>query len=209
MKDYKVKVTVRNNYLLTVMDEKGYTVSLLSEVAGVSPNAVYKYINLLKTPYSGVNGKPTSTIIKIAEALGTPIESLFPMEHLKNPLTKNTSTKEFSKDELTNFIENKEPTELLEEQEFNDNFDKTLDEMLTKREKEILEYRFGLNGKEQLTFDKTAKIFDVTRERIRQIQEKALRKLRHPISQNLFLGKIENRDDDYETDFTLYEELKR
>ena len=47
---------------------------------------------------------------------------------------------------------------------------------LLQREREILQYRF----KDKLTFDDIAKIYNVTRERIRQIEIKALRKLRHP-----------------------------
>lgn len=47
---------------------------------------------------------------------------------------------------------------------------------LTKRETSVLYYRFG----ENLTLDQTKKIFNVTRERIRQVEAKALRKIRHP-----------------------------
>lgn len=51
---------------------------------------------------------------------------------------------------------------------------------LTEREKMILVYRFGLNGVKQETLEEVGKRFNVTRERIRQIENKALRKLRHP-----------------------------
>jgi RNA polymerase primary sigma factor len=51
---------------------------------------------------------------------------------------------------------------------------------LTEREREVLELRFGLvDGKDQ-TLEEVSRYFDVTRERIRQIEAKALRKLRHP-----------------------------
>ncbi|MDP1714701.1 MAG: sigma-70 family RNA polymerase sigma factor [Anaerolineales bacterium] len=53
-------------------------------------------------------------------------------------------------------------------------------EALSEREREVLELRFGLkNGKEH-TLEEVSRYFDVTRERIRQIEAKALRKLRHP-----------------------------
>lgn len=51
---------------------------------------------------------------------------------------------------------------------------------LTPREREVLKYRFGLNDGPQKTLEDVGKIFNVTRERIRQIEVKAIRKLRHP-----------------------------
>mgnify|MGYP002511926224 FL=1 len=51
---------------------------------------------------------------------------------------------------------------------------------LTEREKEVLKMRFGLNEAQPLTLEQVGKYFNVTRERIRQIEAKALRKLKHP-----------------------------
>jgi RNA polymerase primary sigma factor len=51
---------------------------------------------------------------------------------------------------------------------------------LTDREREVLEMRFGLVDGKELTLEEVGKRFGVTRERIRQIEAKALRKLRHP-----------------------------
>ena len=51
---------------------------------------------------------------------------------------------------------------------------------LTPREAKVLELRFGLRDGRQRTLEEVGKVFDVTRERIRQIESKALRKLRHP-----------------------------
>ncbi len=51
---------------------------------------------------------------------------------------------------------------------------------LTPRERRVLELRFGLDGGEKLTLNKIREEFHVTEERIRQIEAKALRKLRHP-----------------------------
>ena len=53
-------------------------------------------------------------------------------------------------------------------------------ETLTDREKKVLTLRFGLNDGRSRTLEEVGKEFDVTRERIRQIEAKALRKLRHP-----------------------------
>jgi len=51
---------------------------------------------------------------------------------------------------------------------------------LTERERKVLRLRFGLDDGRQRTLEEVGKEFDVTRERIRQIEAKALRKLRHP-----------------------------
>jgi RNA polymerase primary sigma factor len=51
---------------------------------------------------------------------------------------------------------------------------------LTEREREVLELRFGLVDGKDHTLEEVSAFFDVTRERIRQIEAKALRKLRHP-----------------------------
>ena len=51
---------------------------------------------------------------------------------------------------------------------------------LTQREKNVLRLRFGLEDGRARTLEEVGKSFNVTRERIRQIEAKALRKLRHP-----------------------------
>jgi RNA polymerase primary sigma factor len=51
---------------------------------------------------------------------------------------------------------------------------------LSERERRVLEMRFGLEDGRSRTLEEVGKAFGVTRERIRQIEAKALRKLRHP-----------------------------
>ncbi len=60
-----------------------------------------------------------------------------------------------------------------------DEIDKQLD-TLTEREREVMILRFGLRDQVSRTLDDVGKIFNVTRERIRQIEKKALKKLQHP-----------------------------
>lgn len=52
--------------------------------------------------------------------------------------------------------------------------------VLSEREREVLEMRFGLLDGKDHTLEEVGQAFNVTRERIRQIEAKALRKLRHP-----------------------------
>ena len=58
--------------------------------------------------------------------------------------------------------------------------DGTLLNTLSDREKKVVDYRFGLTDGYSRTLEEVGKLFNVTRERIRQIEAKALRKLRHP-----------------------------
>jgi RNA polymerase primary sigma factor len=53
-------------------------------------------------------------------------------------------------------------------------------EGLSERERQVLELRFGLTDGKDHTLEEVSRYFNVTRERIRQIEAKALRKLRHP-----------------------------
>ena len=53
-------------------------------------------------------------------------------------------------------------------------------ETLTDRERQVVDYRFGLSDGYSRTLEEVGRLFNVTRERIRQIEAKALRKLRHP-----------------------------
>jgi RNA polymerase primary sigma factor len=55
-------------------------------------------------------------------------------------------------------------------------------ENLNARERGIIELRYGLNGNEELTLEETGKVFKITRERVRQIQEKAIKKLSRKLS---------------------------
>ena len=73
----------------------------------------------------------------------------------------------------------KEKLEYLDEQYTMEQLDEVLD-TLTEREQKVLRLRFGMNDGRARTLEEVGKEFDVTRERIRQIEAKALRKLRHP-----------------------------
>jgi len=62
---------------------------------------------------------------------------------------------------------------------------------LTKREESVLRLRFGLDDGRSRTLEEVGKEFDVTRERIRQIQAKALRKIRHPSRSEALKGSLD------------------
>ena len=63
---------------------------------------------------------------------------------------------------------------------------------LTERERQVLELRFGIGDGYSRTLEEVGKQFKVTRERIRQIEAKALRKMRHPTRLRQLQGFLEN-----------------
>ena len=65
-------------------------------------------------------------------------------------------------------------------------------ESLTEREAKVLQMRFGIGMNTDHTLEEVGKQFDVTRERIRQIEAKALRKLRHPSRSEHLRSFLEN-----------------
>jgi RNA polymerase primary sigma factor len=71
------------------------------------------------------------------------------------------------------------PYEVTSKQLMHENLESALD-ALTERESKVLKMRFGLAGSKPLTLEEVGRHFGVTRERIRQIESKAIRKLRHP-----------------------------
>ena len=82
------------------------------------------------------------------------------------------------------------PTEATSQQLLKEQIDKVLGE-LTDREKRVLQLRFGLKDGHARTLEEVGKEFNVTRERIRQIEGKALRKLRHPTRSRKLKGYLD------------------
>ncbi len=71
---------------------------------------------------------------------------------------------------------------------------------LTKREAKVLNLRFGITDGSPRTLEEVGKIFNVTRERVRQIEAKALRKMRHPTRSRKLKGFLDLAEDDGRTD---------
>ena len=72
------------------------------------------------------------------------------------------------------------PSDLAELQELKENLDKVF-KTLTYREREIIKLRYGLGDGFVYTLEEVARIFKTTRERVRQIEAKAIRKLQDPL----------------------------
>ena len=98
------------------------------------------------------------------------------------PISLETPIGEEEDSHLGDFLENKSvalPTESIVTSSLSEQTTRTL-ATLTSREEKILRMRFGIGEKSDHTLEQVGQSFNVTRERIRQIEAKALKKLRHP-----------------------------
>ncbi len=120
---------------------------------------------------------------EIAKEMGLPVERVREIQKIsQEPVSLETPIGEEEDSHLGDFIQDDQvpvPADaaafaLLKEQLL-----EVLD-TLTERERKVLRLRFGLDDGRQRTLEEVGKEFNVTRERIRQIEAKALRKLRHP-----------------------------
>jgi len=131
---------------------------------------------------------------EIAEKMELPLDKVRKVLKIaKEPISLETPIGEEEDSHLGDFIEDKKvlsPGEAVINTNLSDIIRKVL-ATLTPREEKVLRMRFGIQEKADHTLEEVGQDFDVTRERIRQIEVKALRKLRHPTRSKNLKGFIE------------------
>ena len=147
-----------------------YMVETITKVKKVSSTLLHK------------NGRE-ATAEEIAEELKLPLERVREIIRIsQDPVSLETPIGEEEDSHLGDFIPDEEapaPAEAASLTLLKEQLDEVLN-TLTEREGKVLRLRFGLEDGRQRTLEEVGKEFNVTRERIRQIEAKALRKLRHP-----------------------------
>ena len=120
---------------------------------------------------------------EIAEKMELPLDKVRKVLKIaKEPISLETPIGEEEDSHLGDFIEDKSavsPSEAVINMNLSDQTRKVL-KSLSPREEKVLRMRFGIGEKSDHTLEEVGQDFEVTRERIRQIEAKALRKLRHP-----------------------------
>ena len=120
---------------------------------------------------------------EIAEEMGMPVDKVRDILKIaQEPVSLETPIGEEEDSHLGDFIPDEDASEPSEAASFSllrEQLEEVLD-TLAPREKKVLELRFGIVDGRSRTLEEVGKEFNVTRERIRQIEAKALRKLRHP-----------------------------
>ncbi len=132
---------------------------------------------------------------EIAERMDYPVDKVKKVLKIaKEPISLETPIGDEEDSSLGDFIEDKKavaPAEEVINTKLSEQLATVLAD-LTPREEQVLRKRFGIAEKSDHTLEEVGKLFNVTRERIRQIEAKALRKLRHPVRSQVLRSYYEN-----------------
>ncbi len=201
MSDYRVKVSVSNARIRRAMQAAGYTSVLqMCRVKNLPIGATFDLINMKASPLNQ-KGEWRKCVLNLADALYSLPDDLFSERQKVLVLKSSTGSKDVTEAELVRISEQHFCDNRLEDMQDNagvreiaheqteDLLEATMNACLTPREKKILEARFGFSGKEE-TLGVVAKQFDLSRERIRHIELKALRKLQAQAGVESQAGKI-------------------
>lgn len=134
------------------------------------------------------------TTEEIAEAMGMTVERIREIQRTaQDPVSLETPIGEEEDSHLGDFIEDTtaaQPAEKAEQSMVKEQLMQVLS-TLTPREEKVIRMRYGLDDNRARTLEEVGQAFGVTRERIRQIEAKALRKLRHPKRKDKLRGCVD------------------
>ena len=178
-KDYRLTVKVRNNRILKAIEAVGGTPGgKWCAANGLGYISVNDLINMTSSPPKG-DGTLTLNASLLCDVLGKLPEDLWSNEQLY-PLVKNFSEMEMDYGQVCALLPSSEQSYLPDFSEMEEaETTKLVDEAVgcqTSREAKVLRLRFY----EDMTLAAIGEQFGVQKERVRQIEAKALRKLRHP-----------------------------
>lgn len=191
-KDYNVEIRVRNARLKALLKRQGYeTMRAAAQASGISYSTIVEYMKFNR-PLVLKNGQWSSAVIRLADFLKCLPEDLAPPQHYETVLAKNRADFEMDASDVEALSASLRTLALPADQRMMDcQANATLYEILgtlRPRYREVLDRRFGLTSGHGETLEAIAHDFGVNNERIRQIEERALRDLRHPAKQRKLRG---------------------
>lgn len=202
----RVTVKAKNLYLAKFIEKHGSSVNT-ARLLGISLNTLSSWLNFRTSPVRGTGGRLrpgkhseriAKIILTICEEVGCKATDLFP-DLTKQQMEVLAKKREYDSSIGAESLENhRDSPRLSYEQnvdEFVDNADaaEAIDKQLKTlsfREREILKLRYGLSDGFTYTLDEVSHIFRVGRERIRQVEAKALRKLQQPSRSDQLVGLV-------------------
>ncbi len=138
------------------------------------------------------------TIEEIAEAADMPVvEARRVMKISRHPISLDRPVGESEDSYFGDFIEDESasnPTDSATSDMLKQRIEQVL-KTLTYREREIIKLRYGIGDGYTYTLEEVGRIFKVTRERVRQVEAKAIRKLQHPVRSRKLVGFIDGEDE--------------
>jgi RNA polymerase sigma factor (sigma-70 family) len=184
MTDYRVTVKVQNNNIVKRILDAGYkSIGEFCRINEISASSLGEIINMKCSPLHRY-GDFHAVVKKTALSLKCLPEELFTENQLNTSLETNQRILEIEEAELKFMLNNESMMKSLEQSVFETERTKAIDiclNSLTPRECTVISMRMGIGDYyREYTLEEIGRKFDVNRERIRQIEKKALRKLRHP-----------------------------
>ncbi len=202
---FSVTITARARHALLLSAVREYgSVKALADHIGVNAATLSNWINLKSTPgrrkgyKSGesvyLKPKVETAVARLCAVCKCSANDLFPdwldNQKLKAVPTRVEVTQEVSRSQIESAVADPvamlpAPEDVILHSELVDRIDEVL-KTIPSRERLILQMRYGLNGEEPKNLTEVANFFKVTRERVKQIEMRALRKLQHPVRARQF-----------------------
>ena len=176
-KDYRINIKVRNNRLIEAIEESG---GQLGAKWCKNNNLCYTRVNdlirLKDSPLQKNQIDLTKTAYRLCEILNKSPNELWSEEQI-NPLQMNDVSVKLTGDSMKKLVSYTEtrPDSILALTEIKERVQEVMEEM-TKKEQKLLRMRYY----ENMTLEEVGKEFNISVERVRQIEAKTFRKLRHP-----------------------------
>jgi RNA polymerase sigma factor (sigma-70 family) len=160
------------------------SVSELSRKSGVSANSIGDLVNLRVTPINKFTGGYRDQIWRLAEALYCHPDDMFTDRQRTTFMASNRRCVEMAEAEIEQrmaALETMAPDEHVLQIERRAVVDEAMLTRLAPRQRRVIELRYGIGGGEELTYDQISELIGVSKERVRQIEMGALRRLHRPL----------------------------
>jgi len=190
MSDYRVKISIRNDRLLSAIEQAGYPSARQCSIANGYPD--YKVGTLVsgaRKPLDPTTGKPTKFCKEVLEILGKSIEDCFTPRQLKG-FRKSSYQVKVNEKELKQLVsEHGNQGDSFLESDLDKKISEVFSFRLTPREEKVVRLYYGIgSGSGPQTYEEIGLMYGFTRERSKQICDKAIRKLQHVSSASLLLS---------------------
>jgi RNA polymerase sigma factor (sigma-70 family) len=184
-KDYRIEVKVKNNKLLEKIEEAGYeTVAAFCRDVGLSQTTVGRFISMKQAPVNKLTGEYVPTFMKMVDFLRCMPEDVFPKAQMRDAMKVNKVTTKADIGDVQSLTTSLRTLALPPEdkiifEEARAAIQRTM-ETLTPREQRVLMLRFGFHDGVERTRAEIAEELGFSRTYIDHIEQKALRKMKHP-----------------------------